>query len=378
MNEADRRAALLRAWCGTAPVPRPGRRHWEHWLKQRERRACHAAAVRDRRQRADRPTSTSNASRSGGGSGRRCVACAARTPPASRSRSDSRRSESARGAQRGGDGTSSTTRALVAGVRRHRRVDRPRRLASSHGDACLAKDGCRDTPFPGGRGVHACRDARHDHGGARPPPANRSSRPRASGADRGAARSCDAIRDRGRGASVARRDRPIDPLRDPHTVSSRGAVVGFRVSPTCCLLRNGGRNLAGDVLARAERWRVRSLVEHAVLDAYETAQLNVHAEWAARDARTHRRRDVLVDLAYLEPARRPVIRSSPTSRLLRTWRHRWRYIRGYFDVNDPVRVAARTFRLGGPSEIRGFQAPSPGRAARSLAARFVTVCRTRA
>ncbi|HEX5586136.1 MAG TPA: hypothetical protein VFZ17_02415, partial [Acidimicrobiia bacterium] len=91
---------------------------------------------------------------------------------------------------------------------------------------------------------------------------------------------------------------------------------------------------ADDVLARAERWRVRSVVERGVLDAYAGAQLDVPTAWIDAMRRPTRRRDRLVDRAYLSARRRPVVEELAYLRLLSGWRGRWQYVRGYF-ATDP-------------------------------------------
>ena len=119
-----------------------------------------------------------------------------------------------------------------------------------------------------------------------------------------------------------------------HTVSSRG--VGRRLSSLADVLLIADRrsHLAGDVLARAERWRVRSLVERAVIEAYEAAQLDVNPSWAIAMRLPVRRRDRLVDRAYLGAGRRPVAEELAYLRLMQGWGTRWRYVRGYL-ATDP-------------------------------------------
>jgi hypothetical protein len=114
-----------------------------------------------------------------------------------------------------------------------------------------------------------------------------------------------------------------------HAVTSRG--LSRRLSSVADVLLAADRrpHLAGDVLAQAERWRVRSIVERGVRDAYAAAQLGVHAEWADAMRRPIRRRDRLVDRAYLSSFRRPVVEELAYLRLLASWRERWRYARGY-------------------------------------------------
>jgi hypothetical protein len=79
---------------------------------------------------------------------------------------------------------------------------------------------------------------------------------------------------------------------------------------------------------------VRPLVERAVRDAYESAQLEVHPDWTDAMRRPTHRRDRLVDRAYLGAARRPVVEELAYLRVLPGWRKRWRYVLGYF-ATDP-------------------------------------------
>jgi hypothetical protein len=119
-----------------------------------------------------------------------------------------------------------------------------------------------------------------------------------------------------------------------HAISSRGEHR--RLSTAADVLVQAERlgEQAELVLARAERWQVRSLVEAGVLATYMTAQLDVHADWAAAMRRPTRRRDRLVDRAYSGAGRRPVVEELAYLRVLGGWRHRWRYARGYF-ATDP-------------------------------------------
>jgi hypothetical protein len=119
-----------------------------------------------------------------------------------------------------------------------------------------------------------------------------------------------------------------------HTVASRRPDRRLSSVADVLLAAERRPHVAGEVLARAERWRVRSLVECAVLDAYKAAQLDLHADWASAMRRPTRRRDRLVDRAYLSASRRPVTEELAYLRLLAGWRNRWRYVRGYL-ATDP-------------------------------------------
>jgi len=132
-----------------------------------------------------------------------------------------------------------------------------------------------------------------------------------------------------------------------HAVASRG--IYRRLSSVADVLLTADRrpDRAGDVLARAERWRVRSLVERGILDAYAAAQLDVPAAWADAMRRPTHGRDRLVDRAYLSDGRRPLAEEVAYLRLLPRWRDRWAYTRGYFAFG-PESEAPR--RRSGPRE----------------------------
>lgn len=115
-----------------------------------------------------------------------------------------------------------------------------------------------------------------------------------------------------------------------HATASRGVYRRLSSTADLLLLTNRRPHLASKVLARAERWRVRSLVERGVTDAYAAAQLELPPEWVEAMRLPIRRRDRLVDRAYLGAARRPVVEELAYVRLLPRWGDRWRYVSGYF------------------------------------------------
>ena len=135
-----------------------------------------------------------------------------------------------------------------------------------------------------------------------------------------------------------------------HAVTSRGIYRRLSTVADVLLAADRRRHLAGDVLARAERWRVRSLVERGVLDAYAAAQLDVPDAWLDAMCTPQHRRDALVDRAYLGSARRPVVEELAYLRLMPGWRNRWEYVRGYF-TTDPE-YAAQHGRSGVRAQAR--------------------------
>jgi hypothetical protein len=108
--------------------------------------------------------------------------------------------------------------------------------------------------------------------------------------------------------------------------------VNRRLSSVADVLLGAGRraDVADEALARAERWRVRSLVERGITEAYAVARLDQHPAWREAMRRPTRRRDVLVDRAYLGAVRRPAMEELAYLRLFADWPNRWRYVRGYF------------------------------------------------
>jgi hypothetical protein len=123
-----------------------------------------------------------------------------------------------------------------------------------------------------------------------------------------------------------------------HMVAARGIDRRLSSVADVLLATEARANLAGEVLDRAEHWRVRPLVEGGVRDAYTAAQLEVPLAWAKAMRRPIRRRDRLVESAYLSDTRRPLLREIAFLRLLKGWRNRWRYTTGYFKT-DPHYVA---------------------------------------
>lgn len=83
------------------------------------------------------------------------------------------------------------------------------------------------------------------------------------------------------------------------------------------------------VLGRADSWSLRPIVAAEIELAYESAGLVPSAEWMRCLAQPSRRRNRLVERAYLSPARRPVVEELAYLRLLPGWGRRARYVIGY-------------------------------------------------
>jgi hypothetical protein len=115
-----------------------------------------------------------------------------------------------------------------------------------------------------------------------------------------------------------------------HAVTSRGPTSRLSSLADVLLLMNRRPELAADTVARAEGWRVRSLLERGLHLAYGEAELDVPRTWREAMSLPVRRRDRLVDRAYLSAARRPVIEELAYLRLMDRWADRFGYVGGYF------------------------------------------------
>ena len=114
-----------------------------------------------------------------------------------------------------------------------------------------------------------------------------------------------------------------------HAVTSRGPTLRLSSLADVLLLADRNTHLAVDAIARADRWRVRALIEFGIRDAYQQAQLELPAEWRKAMAVRARHRDRLVERAYLAAQRRPVVEELAYLRLMHGWRDRIRYVGGY-------------------------------------------------
>lgn len=135
-----------------------------------------------------------------------------------------------------------------------------------------------------------------------------------------------------------------------HAAAARGAQRRLSSIADVLLAAEQRPHLACKVLTRAEGWRVRSLVERSVRDAYAAAQLAVPAEWEVAMRSPIRRRNRLVDRAYLPAVRRPVAEELAYLRLLGGWRQRWDYTRGYVAIGPDY--ASQHGRSGAWAQLR--------------------------
>ncbi len=130
---------------------------------------------------------------------------------------------------------------------------------------------------------------------------------------------------------LSKRDRLIHAAL--HTLMSRGQYRRLSSTADVLVLADANSDAAGAALARAESWRVRSLVERAIGAAYSDARLAVPDAWLAASSKAAYQHDRLVDRAYLSPRRRPVIEELAYLRLMHGWRDRTMYVRGYFSTD---------------------------------------------
>lgn len=126
-----------------------------------------------------------------------------------------------------------------------------------------------------------------------------------------------------------------------HAAVSRGAYQRLSSASDVLVLSASSVLDAAAVLARAEGWCVRSIVERAVRGAHESAGVPMPEGWAAAMERPARRTDRLVDRAYLSSRRRPVVEELAYLRRLPGWRARARYLTGYFVIDEDVSGGAR-------------------------------------
>lgn len=129
-----------------------------------------------------------------------------------------------------------------------------------------------------------------------------------------------------------------------HSVSSRGPYRRLSSAADVLLLAAAREHEADLTLSRAESWRVRSLLEAAVTQSHDLAQLPVPDGWRRAMGTRPYRRDRLVDHAYLSPHRRPVAEELAHLRHLPNWRDRALYLSGFLSYDEEY--ARQTQRRG--------------------------------
>lgn len=125
---------------------------------------------------------------------------------------------------------------------------------------------------------------------------------------------------------------PVDRLihSTVHAVASGRAQQRLSTLADILIVTERHPDLAPEVLERAERRGVRSLVERGICDAYDVARLPISDDWRRAMARPTKRRDRLVDRAYLDVRRRPVLEELAHLRHLGGVRDPLRYVAGFF------------------------------------------------
>lgn len=135
-----------------------------------------------------------------------------------------------------------------------------------------------------------------------------------------------------------------------HTQASKGAFRRLSSAADVLLLAESNSQTAEAVLARAETWRVRPLVVQAITSTYSDALLSVPDAWVVAISRRTLHRDRLVEHAYLSEERRPAFEELAYLRVMRGWRNRGLYLRGYFSTDADY--AKRNLRSGFVAQSR--------------------------
>jgi len=84
-----------------------------------------------------------------------------------------------------------------------------------------------------------------------------------------------------------------------------------------------------EVLDRADRWRVRSIVQRGIGKAYEAAALEAPHHWRLAERRPGQSRDRLIEFCFAGPHRRPAAEEVAYLRLMDRWSDRVRYLVGH-------------------------------------------------
>lgn len=119
-----------------------------------------------------------------------------------------------------------------------------------------------------------------------------------------------------------------------HAVASRGGYRRLSSLADVLVMSEKQAGSAREVLHRAEGWRVRSLAEQGIRQAWDAAMLELPDEWRSAMADPIRQRDRLVDRAYLGEKRRPAAEELAHLRYLPTWRDRLLYLSGHVQMGS--------------------------------------------
>jgi hypothetical protein len=129
-----------------------------------------------------------------------------------------------------------------------------------------------------------------------------------------------------------------------HAVASRGSYRRLSSWADVLVLSEKLENHAAEVLERADRWTVRPLVVHAIRTAWSEALLPVPATWNAAAQKSPRKRDRLIEYAYLGEDRRPAAEELAHLWHLSNWGDRFLYLYGHLKM-DSGRGSDLTARL---------------------------------
>lgn len=120
-----------------------------------------------------------------------------------------------------------------------------------------------------------------------------------------------------------------------HAIASRGRYRRLSSVADVIVLAEKLHAESSVVFERSERWRIRSLVEAAISDAYREAMLRIPEAWIPGRSRatSHLMGVGLIDYAYLGPSRRLGAEELVHLRHLPSWRDRLLYAYGHLRVD---------------------------------------------
>lgn len=119
-----------------------------------------------------------------------------------------------------------------------------------------------------------------------------------------------------------------------HAAVSRGAYRRLSSVADVLMLSHKLSSQAPEVLDRAERWRVRPLVEKAIRDAHAEAMLSLPEAWMRAVGEPTRVRDGLVERAYLAEERRPAVEEIAYLWHMSDWGDRLLYLYGHLRMDS--------------------------------------------
>jgi len=130
-----------------------------------------------------------------------------------------------------------------------------------------------------------------------------------------------------------------------HALASRGPYRRLSSVADVLVLSDRLLALSEEVLEQAESWSLRPLVQAAIEDAHAEARLELPDAWRSAIRAPLGRRNRLVERAYLAEQRRPVVEEVAHLLLLDGWGDRFRYLTGYFHLEDGTASTSLSSRL---------------------------------